>query len=243
MPAAEPHRLHLAQFNIAVLRHPIGHPATAGFEALIDETNEHAEASDGFVWRHGIDARDLDTIAYDDPLITVNASVWESPTHLRDFAYRGFHRDVFRRRDEWFVDSAAVLWWLPAGTVPTLEECKRRLAFHDLHGSTPYTFGMGERLPAFALHHSATPDGGTVRAELDGATVATATWRLRDGIATVDTEPHAVEPWLEDALVDGIGLKVLEHGATRLEVGRSNDGLELHPVISRAVRHAEPPST
>ena len=38
--------------------------ATAGFEALIDETNEHAEASEGFVWRHGIDARDLDTAEY-----------------------------------------------------------------------------------------------------------------------------------------------------------------------------------
>ena len=99
--------VHLAQFNIARLRHPIGHPDTASFEALIDETNARAEASPGFVWRHGIDSRDTDVTAYDDPLMLVNASVWESITHLRDYAYRGFHRDVYRRRSEWFDRSAA----------------------------------------------------------------------------------------------------------------------------------------
>ena len=210
--------LHLAQFNIAVLRHPIGHPATAGFEALIDETNRHAEASEGFVWRHGIDARDLDTTAYDDPLITVNASVWISPTHLRDFAYRGFHRDVFRQRDDWFVDSAAVLWWLPAGTVPSLEECKRRLAFHDQLGTTPHVFGMGERVPAFVLHRSSTADGGTIRAELDRTTVATTTWTVADHVTTADVSLTIGDAWLQAALVDALGTDALARGGRRLVI-------------------------
>ena len=142
--------VHIAQFNTATLRHPIGHPATASFEALIDETNRHAEASPGFVWRHGIDTRE-DDLPYGDPLITVNASVWESAQQLRDFAYRGFHRDVYRQRADWFVDSAAVMWWIDPGTVPTMDECLARMDFHGRFGSTPYAFTTGERVPVVVL--------------------------------------------------------------------------------------------
>lgn len=142
---------HLAQFNIAVLRHPIDHPDTASFVALLDEVNARAEASPGFVWRHGIDSRDATDTAYPDPLVLVNASVWDSPVRLRDFVYKGLHRDVFRRRSEWFVTSAAVMWWVPVGTVPTLEECKARLAFFEEFGSTPYAFRHGQQQPQLVM--------------------------------------------------------------------------------------------
>lgn len=226
---------HLAQFNIAVLRHPIGHPATAGFEALIDDTNRHAEASPGFLWRHGIDARDTDTTEYDDPLITVNASVWASPADLRDFAYRGFHRDVFRRREEWFVDSAAVMWWVPAGTVPTLDECKRRLAFHELHGSTPYSFAMGERPPVLVLHRTRTTDGGSLRATLDGEAVASADWSTRVDTAVAEV---ATVPWLADAMIDALGTDALAAGCTRLVVPALDLDTVVEPVTHRVTRRA-----
>lgn len=173
--------VHLAQFNVARLRHPVEHPASAPFVALIDETNAHAEASPGFVWRHGIDTRDVDDLPYDDKLVTVNASVWESVDHLVQFAYRGFHRDVYRRRADWMTHSAAVMWFVPAGTVPTLQDGMARLAFHDEFGSSPYAFCTGERFPELVLRRhafndpvvapllaqldaellAATPDGGT----------------------------------------------------------------------------------
>lgn len=153
---------HLAQYNISRLRHPIGHPATRPFEDLIDETNARAESSPGFVWRHGIDSRDTGSTAYDDPLVLVNASVWESPQHLRDFAYRDFHRDVFRRRDEWMAGSAAVMWWVPAGDTPSLEECKERLWFFEEFGSSPYAFRNGERLPQLVIRRH-RPDDDVAR--------------------------------------------------------------------------------
>lgn len=236
MAAGELHDLHLAQFNIAVLRHPIGHPATAGFEALIDETNRWAEASDGFVWRHGIDARDVGTIAYDDPLVTVNASVWRSPSHLRDFAYRGFHRDVFRRRDEWFVDSAAVLWWLPSGTVPTLDECKLRLAFHEAHGSTPYVFGMGERVPVLAVHRRRSGASGSLRAELDGAVVATAEWSVADGTMTAEARVSTDDPWLPLALADALTCDALADACTHLVVAMLGIDRPVTPLRHRETR-------
>jgi GNAT superfamily N-acetyltransferase len=168
--------VHLAQYNITRLRHPIGHPETASFEALIDETNARAEASPGFVWRHGIDSRDTEVTAYDDPLVLVNASVWESLGQLRDFAFRGFHRDVYRRRQEWIVDSAATMWWAPKGSVPSLDECRARLAFHHRHGSTPYAFGMGERLAQLVLRPHRPDDPVVVElfARLDAELVAAA---------------------------------------------------------------------
>ena len=172
---------HLAQYNIARLRHPMDHPETASFVALLDAVNEAAEASPGFVWRHGIDSRDTEETAYTDPLMLVNASVWESPAHLRDYVYKGIHLDTFRRRSEWFVESAQVMWWVPAGEVPTLSDCQARLAFLQEFGPTPYAFRTATSQPQLLMRRhelddpvvqqllarlndelrSATPEGGT----------------------------------------------------------------------------------
>lgn len=141
-PATPDNPRHIAQFNIARLRHPLGHPQTKPFEDLIDETNAHAEASPGFVWRHGIDTRAPDEDVYGDPLVTVNLSVWLSVEHLRGYVYSGFHRDVFRRRKEWFDSSAVVLWWVDEGERPTLAEGKRRLGHYLAHGASDAGFGF-----------------------------------------------------------------------------------------------------
>ncbi len=142
--AHSPISRHIAQFNIARLRHPLGHPLTKPFEDLIDETNSHAEASPGFVWRHGIDTRAPDEDIYGDPLMTVNLSVWQSIDHLKDYVYRGFHRDVFRRRKEWFDYSAVVLWWVNHEDRPALHEGKRRLDHYLANGASDMGFGFRE---------------------------------------------------------------------------------------------------
>jgi Domain of unknown function (DUF3291) len=189
--------VQLAQFNIARLHHPIDHPASAGFIELIDETNARAEASPGFVWRHGIDTRDADDAPYDDKLITVNASVWASIDDLRNFAYRGWHRDVFRRRQEWFQDSAAVMWWIPDGAVPGMQECLLRLAFHDEFGSTPFAFGMGERTSVLLVEHRDDGDEHATTARLDGEHAGECRWRLTGGRAQAEWPARdAAAAWL-----------------------------------------------
>ena len=207
--------MQLAQFNIARLHHPIDHPASRGFIDLIDETNTRAEASPGFVWRHGIDTRTADDAPYDDKLITVNASVWASIDDLRTFAYRGWHRDVFRRRQEWFQDSAAVMWWIPDGEIPAMQECLLRLAFHDEFGSTPFAFGMGERVPALVITHH---DHGTHRvatATVDGASAGTCEWHLDGEVATA-TWPATTD--LAAALLTAVESQAFGLGATALHV-------------------------
>lgn len=154
--------MHLAQYNIATLRRPLDDPASATYVALLDEVNALAEASPGFVWRHGIDSRDESSSVYENPLTLVNASVWESLGHLKDYAYKGFHRDVFRRRQEWFDGSGAVMWWIPAGTIPTLAEGVERLEFLRRHGPTPYGFETGQKHPELVMVERAVTDAAVV---------------------------------------------------------------------------------
>ena len=162
--------LHIAQFNTATLRHPMEHPETASFVALLDEVNALAEASPGFVWRHGIDSRNTDDPpVYEDPLRLVNASVWQSLAHMREYVYKGLHRDVFRQRGDWFVSSEAVMWWVTAGGIPSLAECKARLEFLLRHGPSPYAFETGQKFPPLVIvaRELGHPDVAPMLARLD----------------------------------------------------------------------------
>ena len=90
---------HIAQLNIARAKAPLDMPLLADFVAQLDAVNALAEASPGFVWRLKSDSGNATDIrAYDDPLMIVNMSVWESVESLFDFAYRTSHTKVMNRR-------------------------------------------------------------------------------------------------------------------------------------------------
>ena len=134
---------HLAQVNVARLKAPIDSPLLNDFVAKLGEINALADGSPGFVWRLQSEQGNATAIqAYDDPMIIVNMSVWESPERLRDFVYRSNHVEVMRQRRKWFekMDVYLVLWWVPAGHVPTLAEAKARLAHLEKHGESAHAF-------------------------------------------------------------------------------------------------------
>ena len=142
---------HLAQINVGKLKAPIDAPETADFKNNLDRVNTLAEASPGFVWRltgEGNDATDL--VAFDDPLIITNMSVWESPAALGAFVYRSGHVEIMRRRAEWFepMDVFMALWWVPAGHEPTVAEAVGRLALLRRKGPGPHAFTFRELYPA-----------------------------------------------------------------------------------------------
>jgi uncharacterized protein DUF3291 len=143
---------HIAQLNIARAKAPLDTPLLADFVAQLDAVNALAEASPGFVWRLKSDSGNATDIrAYDDPLMIVNMSVWESIEALFDFAYKTSHTKVMNRRKEWFEPFPGphmVLWWVPAGTVPSVEEAKRRLDHLAAHGPTATAFTFKARFPA-----------------------------------------------------------------------------------------------
>src|SRR5262249_5313196 len=145
---------HLAQLNIARMLHPLDDPRLREFVDALEPINALAESSPGFVWRlksASGNATDLHHPWSDDPFMLVNMSVWLTPEDLRDYAYRSGHMEIYKRRAEWFEKPSAptyVLWWVPAGHIPTLEEARDRLEHYRAHGATPHAFWFGKVFPA-----------------------------------------------------------------------------------------------
>ena len=142
-------RFHLAQLNIGRAVAPLDDPQLLGFMSRLDEVNALAEASPGFVWRLQSDIGNATDIKVsDDPLFIINLSVWESPDDLYAFTYRSDHRTVFASRYDWFERANGpnmVLWWQPAGTLPTPAEALARLRLLADHGATPEAFTFKTR--------------------------------------------------------------------------------------------------
>ena len=139
-------RSWLAQLNVARLRAPLDSPELEGFMALLGPINALGDAAPGFVWRH-TDATPHTVGLLGDPCLLVNLSVWESVEALREFTYgirtASAHRTVMGRRREWFHrmrEAHQVLWWIPAGTLPTLAEAEARLRHLQNHRPSTYAF-------------------------------------------------------------------------------------------------------
>jgi hypothetical protein len=134
----------LAQLNIGRMRAPTDDPLVAEFMAALDEINALAERSGGFVWRLQTEDGNATSIRpFDDELVLVNMSVWESVEALADFVYRTDHVALLRRRREWFErmeELYLVLWWVPRGHIPTVTEAVERLDHLRRHGPTPHAF-------------------------------------------------------------------------------------------------------
>jgi hypothetical protein len=142
---------HVAQLNIGRIKGPIDSPIMADFVALLDPVNAVADASPGFVWRLQTEEGNATAVRpYEDESIAVNMSVWESIDDLAAFVYRSGHVDVMRRRREWFerMQVFMVLWWVPAGHLPSVAEAQERLEHLRLHGPTPHAFTFKARFPS-----------------------------------------------------------------------------------------------
>jgi hypothetical protein len=133
----------LAQLNVGLAKGPMDGPVMAGFAAELDRINALADSAPGFVWRLQTEDGDATAIRpYEDERMMVNMSVWESIEQLRRFVYTTGHTGVMRQRKLWFekLDTYVVLWWVPAGHEPTIDEAKERLGHLADHGPSPYAF-------------------------------------------------------------------------------------------------------
>jgi Domain of unknown function (DUF3291) len=135
---------HLAQLNVGRLLAPLESETLAGFVAALEPINALADGHPGFIWRLQTDAGDATSIRpTDDDLFLINMSVWSSLETLRAFVYTTAHVQVLRQRRVWFEQLATshmVLWWVPAGDIPTVEEAFARLERLRRDGPTPAAF-------------------------------------------------------------------------------------------------------
>jgi hypothetical protein len=143
---------HVAQYNIAKLVAPLDSPQLADFMAVLDPLNTLADRYPGFVWRHQTEDGNSTSIRVrDDPMILINFSVWESIEQLHEYTYRTAHTAIFVRRREFFHHLDVpylVLWWVPAGHEPSVEEAEERLTHLQENGPSAYAFGFKSRYPA-----------------------------------------------------------------------------------------------
>lgn len=154
--------MHVAQLNVGRLKAPVDDPTIDGFRMNLARINSLAESSAGYVWRLKDESGDATGIKpYGDELEIINLTVWESIEALADFTYRSGHVEILRRRREFFEAPDApilCLWWIPEGTVPTVEEAIDRLDHLRAHGPTPR---------AFTFRHRFEPEEGDVQTGSD----------------------------------------------------------------------------
>jgi hypothetical protein len=146
----------LAQVNIGRLVAPLDHAQLADFVTLLEPVNAAADNAPGFVWRLQSDDGDATSItafewdAGDSAGVIVNMSVWTGVDELATFVFGEMHREVLRRRREWFYrmsEAYTVCWWVPAGHRPTTDEAEDRIRNLRANGPNPQAFTLRERYP------------------------------------------------------------------------------------------------
>lgn len=135
----------LAQLNIGVIKGPMDSPLMADFADNLDRINAVAEASPGFVWRLQTEEGDATAIRpFDDnENMLVNMSVWRDVASLNTYVYSSAHVELMRRRREWFEpmrEAFVVLWWVPRGHRPSVQEAIARLDTLRAKGPTAEAF-------------------------------------------------------------------------------------------------------
>jgi heme-degrading monooxygenase HmoA len=137
---------HLAQLNVGRLVADTDDPRVAEFMAALDRVNGLGKRMPGFVWMmEGSEGQgNTETKIGGDPRFVANLTVWDSVEALERFVWNTVHRQFYERRAEWFEvlnGMHFVMWWVPEGHRPTLDEALERLAHVEAHGDSDHAFG------------------------------------------------------------------------------------------------------
>jgi hypothetical protein len=77
-------------------------------------------------------------------------SVWRDVESLNRYVYQSAHVELMKKRREWFerMDQAfLVLWWVPAGHIPSVAEAIERLERLRAQGPTCEAFTFRHAFP------------------------------------------------------------------------------------------------
>ena len=139
---------HLAELNVGRLVAPTDDPRVADFMANLDRINGLGKRMPGFVWMMEGSGEpgtgNTDAKIEGDPQFVSNLTVWEDLPSLENFVWNTVHRQFYNRRAEWFEVMGKmhfVMWWVPEGHRPTLDEALARLDHLNEHGASDEAFG------------------------------------------------------------------------------------------------------
>jgi hypothetical protein len=134
---------HLAQLNIARMKYSLDSPDMLEFVDNLERINSLADKAPGFVWRLQTEGGDATGIDYFGDETIVNMSVWRDLRTLHAYVYRSEHAKIMSKRKRWFdrmQQAYTVLWWVPAGHLPELDEANERLSLLRRSGPSPDAF-------------------------------------------------------------------------------------------------------
>ena len=155
---------HLAQVNVARLRRPLDDPSMREFVAGLAPVERLAAVAPGFVWRltsngvHGVCVQP----EAGGPIF-VNLTVWRDYDALHQFVYRSPHAGYLKRRSRGAAPTpqpSPALWWVPAGSHPTVDDALRRLRHLRDHGPSARAFSLRRR---FTVDGRPLPPGAARR--------------------------------------------------------------------------------
>ena len=140
--------MHLAELNVGRLLTPTDDPKVREFMDNLDRINGLGKRMPGFVWMmegSGEPGTGNTQAAIDgDPQYVSNLTVWESVETLEKFVWGTIHKQFYEKREEWFEVLGAmhfVMWWVPKGHQPRLDEALARLDHLRAHGDSDHAFG------------------------------------------------------------------------------------------------------
>jgi len=140
--------MHLAELNIGRLLAPTEDARVKEFMDNLDRINGLGKRMPGFVWMmegSGEPGKgNTEAKIGGDPQFVSNLTVWEDVESLERFVWGTVHRKFYERREEWFElmeKMHFVMWWVPAGHKPTLEEGLKRLEMLRRDGDSDEAFG------------------------------------------------------------------------------------------------------
>ena len=124
-------KFQLAQLNVADARGDQSSNVMQGFVNRLGEIQLLADNSPGFVWRYKEDeSDDVSERIFGNTSLLINMSVWDDIDSLRHFVYKTTHKELIQSRNDWFKkmpELYQVLWWVPAGHIPGVQEAKDKL--------------------------------------------------------------------------------------------------------------------
>jgi hypothetical protein len=144
----QPAGTQLAELNVGRLIAETDDPRVAEFMNALDQINGLGKRMPGFVWMMEGSGEpntgNTDTKIGGDPRYVANLTVWENVETLEAFVFNTLHRRFYERRREWFEvlgEMHFVMWWVPVGHRPTMEEALARLEHLKQHGDSDHAFG------------------------------------------------------------------------------------------------------
>ena len=149
---------HLAELNVGRLQAPTDDPRVAEFMEALDFVNGLGKRMPGFVWMMEGSGEpgtgNTENNIGDDPQFVANLTVWQDIESLEKFVWGTVHKKFYERRAEWFelmADQHFVMWWVPAGHRPSLDDALQRLETRREHGDSEEAFGW-DYLKAAEMH-------------------------------------------------------------------------------------------